>query len=141
MKQEAIDLQQNAVSSLIELTATQDEITFKAPTGSGKTYMMAEMMNRILSADKNVIFLVSSLSKGDLATQNYEKFLEYSAKGNFPQLKPYLISSEIAGEERLIVPTSYNVYLLPRDLYKKGGRLMQGAMEGFLQNMTSAKWL
>jgi len=141
MKQEAIDLQQNAVASLVELTSAQDEITFKAPTGSGKTYMMADMMNRILSADKNVIFLVSTLSKGDLATQNYEKFLEYSANGNFPELKSYLISSEIAGEERLFVPTDYNVYLLPRDLYKKGGRLMQGAMEGFLQNMTGAQWL
>jgi len=141
MKQEAIDLQQNAVSALVERTAIQDEITFKAPTGSGKTYMMADMMNRMLSADNNVIFLVSTLSKGDLATQNYEKFQEYSAKGNFPELKPYLISSQIAGEERLFVPTDYNVYLLPRDLYKKGGRLMQGAMEGFLHTMTSGKML
>lgn len=139
MKQEAIDLQQNAVTSLVELTSTQDEITFKAPTGSGKTFMMADMMNRILSADKNVIFLVSTLSKGDLAAQNYEKFVEYSAKGNFSELKPYLVSSQIAGEERLFVPTDYNVYLLPRDLYKKGGRLMQGAMEGFLHNMTGGK--
>jgi len=141
MKQEAIDLQQNAVSALIELTATQDEITFKAPTGSGKTYMMADMMNRILLADKNVIFIVSTLSKGDLATQNYQKYQQYSAKGSFPELKPYLISSEIAGEERLFVPTDYNVYLLPRDLFKKGGRLMQGAMEGFLLNMTGAQWM
>ena len=68
MKQQAIDLQQNAVSSLIEITSTQDELTFKASTGSGKTYMIADMMNRILSANKNVIFLVSTLSKGDLAT-------------------------------------------------------------------------
>ncbi len=141
MKQEAIDLQQNAVTALVELTSTQGEITFKAPTGSGKTYMMAEMMNRILSADKNVIFLASTLSKGDLATQNYEKFQEYSAKGNFSELKPYLISSQIAGEERLFVPTDYNVYLLPRDLYKKKGRLMQGAMEGFLHNITSGQML
>lgn len=139
MKQEAIDLQQNAVSALVELTAIQDELTFKAPTGSGKTYMMADMMNRILSADENVIFLVSTLSKGDLATQNFEKFVEYSAKGNFPELKPYLISSQIAGEERLFVPTDYNVYLLPRDLYKKGGRLMQGAMEGFLHTVTGGQ--
>jgi type III restriction enzyme len=141
MRQEAIDLQQNAVTSLVALTATQDEITFKAPTGSGKTYMMADMMNRILSADKEVIFLVSTLSKGDLAAQNYEKFMEYSAKGNFPELKPYLISSQIAGEERLFVPIDYNVYLLPRDLYKKGGRLMQGAMEGFLHTITGGAML
>ena len=139
MKQEAIDLQQNAVTSLVELTSAQDEITFKAPTGSGKTYMMADMMNCILSVDKNVVFLVSTLSKGDLAKQNYEKFQEYSAKGNFPELKPYLISSEISGEERLFVPTDYNAYLLPRDLYKKGGRLMQGAMEGFLHTITGGK--
>ena len=124
---------------MVELTATQDEITFKAPTGSGKTYMMADMMNRILSTDKEVIFLVSTLSKGDLATQNYEKFQGYSAKGSFPALKPYLISSQIAGEERLFVPTDYNVYLLPRDLYKKGGRLMQGAMEGFLHTITGGR--
>ena len=141
MIQEAIDLQQNAVSDLVELTVSKNEITFKAPTGSGKTYMMADMMNRILSESKNAIFIVSTLSKGDLAKQNFEKFQEYSAKGNFSELKPYLISSNIAGEERLFVPTDYNVYLLPRDLYKKGGRLMQGAMEGFLQNMTSTQWL
>ena len=139
MRQEAIDLQQNAVAQLVVLTATQDEITFKAPTGSGKTYMMADMMNRVLSTDKQVIFLVSTLSKGDLATQNYEKFVEYSAKGNFPALKPYLISSQIAGEERLFVPTDYNVYLLPRDLYKKDARLMQGAMEGFLYTITGGR--
>ena len=141
MIQEAIDLQQNAVSDLVELTVSKNEITFKAPTGRGKTYMMADMMNRILSESKNAIFIVSTLSKGDLAKQNFEKFQEYSAKGNFSELKPYLISSNIAGEERLFVPTDYNVYLLPRDLYKKGGRLMQGAMEGFLQNMTSTQWL
>ena len=139
MRQEAIDLQKNAVSKLIELSKKNDEITFKAPTGSGKTFMMADMMNRILAINNNVIFLVSTLSKGDLATQNYNKFLEYSQKGNFTELKPYLISSQIAGEERLFVPIDYNVYLLPRDLYKKGGRLMQGAMEGFLYNMTSGE--
>ncbi|MDD4548079.1 MAG: DEAD/DEAH box helicase family protein, partial [Bacilli bacterium] len=141
MRQEAIDLQRTAVEKLVELTSKQDEITFKAPTGSGKTYMMADMMNSIIKQDNDVVFLVSTLSKGDLATQNYEKFLEYSSKGNFKELKPYLISSEVAGEERLFVPTDYNVYLLPRDLYKMGGRLMQGAMESFLQNITLTKFL
>ena len=139
MLQAAINLQKGAVEKLVELTRTQDEITFKAPTGSGKTYMMADMMNSIFEQDSDVVFLVSTLSKGDLATQNHEKFLEYSSKGKFRELKPCLISSEVAGEERLFVPIDYNVYLLPRDLYKKGGRLMQGAMESFLHNMTFAK--
>jgi type III restriction enzyme len=141
MLQEAIDLQRDAVKRLVELTEEQNEITFKAPTGSGKTYMMADMMNNILKRDKDVVFLVSTLSKGDLATQNYEKFEEYSSKGDFKKIKPYLISTDIAGEERLFIPTGYNVYLLPRDLYKKDGRLMRGPMEDFLHNLTMTKEL
>jgi type III restriction enzyme len=139
MLQEAIELQSNAVNRLVELTDKQNEITFKAPTGSGKTYMMADMMNRIIKTDKNVVFLVSSLSKGDLAKQNYEKFTEYSSFGSFKEIKPYLISSEISSEEALFIPTEYNVYLLPRDLYKKAAKLMQGPMEDFLLNMTLGK--
>ena len=136
MLAEAKELQQNAVKQLVEQLEYKDEIVFKAPTGSGKTYMMADFMNRILEGDKNVVFLVSSLSKGDLARQNYDKFCEYQSKMAFPYLSPYLISSEISGEERLFIPTDYNVYILPRDLYKAGGRLMQGAMEAFLQYIT-----
>lgn len=137
---EATELQQKAVSELVEKIKTKDELTFRAPTGSGKTYMMADLMNRILSCNQNIVFLVSSLSKGDLARQNYDKFCEYSGKGDFPYIKPYLISSEVAGEERLFVPTEYNVYLLPRDLYKSGGRLMQGAMENFLHTLRLSKY-
>jgi len=135
MLQEIIDLQQSAVERLVAELKKKKEITFKAPTGSGKTYMMADFMNRVLAERKDLIFLVSSLSKGDLARQNHEKFLEYKDKGNFPNLNPYLINSNIAGEERLYIPTEHNVYLLPRDLYKKGGRLMQGSMLAFLYEL------
>lgn len=136
MLQEAKDLQLNAVSELVIQIEDKDEITFKAPTGSGKTYMMDDFMNRILEDDNDVVFLVSSLSKGDLAGQNYSKFCEYKQNGAFPNIDPYIISSELSGEERLFIPTDHNVYVLPRDLYKKGGRLMQGAMDAFLQNIT-----
>lgn len=136
MLQDIIDLQQTAVSKLFEQIKIKDEITFRAPTGSGKTYMMADLMNRILSESDDVVFLVSTLSKGDLATQNYEKFCQYKDNGDFLNISPYLINSNVSGEERLFIPTNYNVYLLPRDLYKKGGRLMQGAMESFLMTLT-----
>lgn len=141
MLKEAIELQQNAVSRLVELIEERDELTFRAPTGSGKTYMMADFMNRILEENDDVVFLVSTLSKGNLAQQNFDKFQEYREKGRFSNLNPYLISSEISGEEALFVPTDYNVYVLPRDLYKKGGRLMQGSMDNFLQTMTINEWL
>lgn len=137
MLQEAIDLQQRAVRELEHLVKSKKEITFRSPTGSGKTHMMADFMNRVLADDQQVIFLVSTLSKGNLAQQNYDVFRDCADRGVFPKLNPYLISTDTSGEERLFIPTEYNIYVLPRDLYKKGGRLMQGAMEDFLQNITS----
>lgn len=135
---EARDIQKRAVRELVGLIESKkDVITFKAPTGSGKTYMMADMMNQVIANDEQVVFIVSTLSKGDLALQNYTKFKEYESKGDFPKLSPYLINTEITSEESLYIPTDYNVYVLPRDLYKKGGKLMEGAMENFMNTMTS----
>ncbi|MDR3243735.1 MAG: DEAD/DEAH box helicase family protein, partial [Elusimicrobiota bacterium] len=127
------ELQNEAVSRLIcEVQSKKIEITFKAPTGSGKTYMMADFMNRIIAENANVIFLVSSLSKGDLARQNYEKFCDYFERKFFANLNPYLINSEIAGEERLFIPETHNVYVLPRDLYKEKSRIKtQGVLLNF----------
>ena len=140
MLKEAIELQQKAVNELQEQLDLKNEITFKAPTGSGKTFMMADFMNRVLSERDDVIFLISSLSKGNLAKQNYDKFIEYSSAGRFQLLNPYLINTNISGEESLFIPLEYNVYLLPRDLYKAGGRLMQGSMESFLNAITMNKY-
>ena len=137
MLREVIELQDNAVTSLISKVSLQRETTFRAPTGSGKTYMMADFMNRILECNNDVVFLVSTLSKGVLAEQNYERFVEYSLKGDFKKLRPFLINTNLSGEERLFIPEDYNVYVLPRDLYKDGGLLMQGAMTDFLQKITA----
>lgn len=138
MLQEAIDLQQRAVSELYKLSETTNHpLTFKAPTGSGKTRMMADFMNKVLSLHDDVVFLVSSLSKGDLAEQNFESFEKCSEDRTFPHIKPYLINTEVSGEENLFIPTDYNVYVLPRDLFKKGGKLMQGVMLNFLNTMTA----
>ena len=140
MPPEAIELQRRAVEELIQYTEDKDnrkdELTFKAPTGSGKTYMMADYMNQVLSMNDDAIFLVSTLSKGNLAKQNYDKFLQYSNEGKFSHINPYLINTNVSGEERLFIPTDNNVFLLPRDLYKAGGRLMQGCMENFLNTIT-----
>ena len=136
MLQEVIELQDKAVSRIVEKVEKQRETTFRAPTGSGKTYMMADLMERILSQKEDVVFLVSTLSKGGLAEQNYDKFVEYSANGSFKHLRPFLINTQVSGEERLFIPIDYNVYVLPRDLYKEGGLLMQGAMTDFLQKIS-----
>ena len=141
MLQEARNLQKEAVQKLESLlkNSKQKSLVFKAPTGSGKTYMMADFMNKVLSEDQDVIFLVSSLSKGNLAQQNHEKFEEYG--NTFPSINPYLINSEISGEEQLYIPTDYNVYSLPLSLYKKGGRLMQGSLTSFFETITGGRLL
>ena len=140
MLQEAKDLQNRAVTQLVSaLSQGKKEYTFRAPTGSGKTYMMADFMNRILALQSNVVFLVSSLSKSELAEQNYNSFCALSQNGTFPHLNPYLISSETSGEGALHIPTDYNVYVLPRDLYKEKSRLKEeGTFLNFLQTIKQA---
>lgn len=140
MLQEIQDLQNRAVSALFQkLYIAKTELTFRAPTGSGKTRMMADLMNRVLAKESDVVFLVSSLSKGDLAQQNYLSFCDCVQSGVFPLLNPWLISTEVSSEETLFIPTGYNVYVLPRDLFKKNGRLMAGAMNNFLSQLTEGE--
>lgn len=141
MLQEVKDLQNRAVLELLDTFTKKRETTFKAPTGSGKTYMMADFMNNVLSEDKDVIFLVSSLSKSDLAEQNYEKFCEYSDNGYFSNLKPFLINSETSIEGSIYIPTEFNTYILPRDLYRRGARLMENGLEKFLTTILLDKQL
>ena len=115
------------------LARGKKEYTIKAPTGSGKTYMMADFMNRILATQNNVVFLVSSLSKSDLAEQNYNSFCALSDNGTFTHLNPYLINSETSGEGSIFIPTDHNVYVLPRDLYKDTSKLKEeGSFLNFL---------
>ncbi len=134
MLAEVVELQNRAVTQLERKIKEKDNITFKAPTGSGKTHMMADLMNRVLGEDDSVVFLVSSLSKGDLAEQNFKSFEELK-ETEFTNLNPYLINSEIAGEEKLFIPEDRNVYVLPRDLYKETSRLNNGAMMEFFFTM------
>ena len=137
MLQEVKDLQNKAVSQLVQvIKENKKEFTFKAPTGSGKTFMMADFMNRVLLVQKDVIFIVSTLSKSNLAEQNYNSFKELSENRTFTEINPFLINSESSGEGSLYIPTDYNVYVLPRDLYKDKSKLKsEGTFLKFLQTM------
>ena len=138
MLQEVKNIQNGAVSQLCKIVEKRKETTFRAPTGSGKTRMMADFMNRILMSHPNVVFLVSTLSKGNLAEQNYKVFKDCSDKNIFPLLNPLLISSETSGEERVFIEEGYNVYILPRDLFKDKSKLKdEGALVNFLQRITA----
>lgn len=140
MLSEITELQDNAVSLIEDRMDKQDIVVFRAPTGSGKTYMMADYMNRVLSKRNDVVFLVSSLSSGGLAEQNYEKFVQYSETGLFKNIDPFLISTDDASEASIFIPEDRNVYVLPRDLYKEKSKLKQtGAFSRFLVNLTKGR--
>ena len=117
MLEEIIKIQEKAVRNLLIAIHSKEEITFKAPTGSGKTIMMAEFMNKVIEGDNSVCFIVSSLSKGELAKQNYESFKERSLVEN-RLLNPYLISSQVTEEAGINLDPSYNVNEYLRFIYQ-----------------------
>lgn len=137
MLQEVRDLQDRAVKDMLDkMSSVCNEFTFKAPTGSGKTFMMAKFMDEYLTKNHSAVFIVSSLSKAKLAEQNYNKFQEYKDKGFVKNLNSFLINSEDSGENALYIPTDCNVYVLPRDLYKEKSKLKgQGAFKHFLTEL------
>ena len=97
MLQEVKDLQNRAVTELFRKAhGTKKELTFRAPTGSGKTRMMADFMNRIIEEQPDVVFIVSTLSKGGLPQQNYDTFRDCVDSGICPHLEPYLINTELS---------------------------------------------
>lgn len=54
-------------------------ITFKAPTGSGKTFMMSALIEEIVTEneDKDFCFVWASIGKGELQIQSYEAVSTY----------------------------------------------------------------
>lgn len=137
MLQSVIDLQKRAINDVVSWLHVKDEVTFKSPTGSGKTYMMFKIMERLLEKDKNLIFIVSSLSKSDLAYQNHENFVSFCKNKSI--VNPYYIDVETTPEETLYIPLDYNAYSLGRDKYKKGTKLMQGAFLSFINEIKQTK--
>lgn len=124
MLDKVLELQKNAVDKLEQaFNSNKKVITFKSPTGSGKTFIIAQLMDSLLSNHNDIVFIVSSLSKANLAEQNHSKFKSFLEHGYVKKLKPFLISSETSGENSLYIPTTENVYSLPRDLYKNKSKL------------------
>ena len=142
MKQEIIDLQNTAIKSLLSLAKSRKkEISLKAPTGSGKTYIMASFMNSMLGNDKNVIFVVSTPSKGELARQNYDTFAQLSLN-TFTNINPSYISSGKENNKNedysLFIDISHNVYVLPTAQYTDSTRIKkEQTLRQFLEKCTS----
>lgn len=135
----ALELQENAVNEIYACLQDKNEVIFKAPTGSGKTIIMAKLMQKMLENDANLKFLVSSLSKGNLAKQNYEVFKQLCIIKDFKHLKPFYISSGGSLKQKtqysLDIEFNANVFVLPSNQYTKTSRIyVEKALLAFLEN-------
>lgn len=139
MKSEIIDLQERTVIRIFNLAKSgQKSITVKAPTGSGKTHMMANLMDKMIADDESVIFIVSILSKGKLANQNYESFDDLSLN-KYRKLIPTYISSGNENKKNteysLHIDDTCNVFVLPTSQYTENSRIFkERALINFLNN-------
>ena len=77
------DFQQNAFEQLREFITLEDktEITFKSPTGSGKTVILSSLINKIFADFKEYAFIWLTPGQGDLEEQSKASFSK-----NFPQI-------------------------------------------------------
>ena len=100
--------QRNAVDKLIfqfdrKLDLGNERIIFKAPTGSGKTFMMTKVLEEISLkySHLKMCFLWISIGKGELHKQSYNS-VRNSLKGLPNSLlldQTYLISNEIINDK------------------------------------------
>ncbi|VEU68158.1 DEAD/DEAH box helicase family protein [Mycoplasmopsis pulmonis] len=77
-------VQEKIVSEIVEEFKINEKniIQFQAPTRSGKTFMMANVIDRIISRypEENFVFIIATLSSADLPTQmknNLESYKQY----------------------------------------------------------------
>lgn len=144
MKSEIIELQERTVQSIYNLAKKgKNSITVKAPTGSGKTHIMANLMNKMIADDENIIFIVSILSKGKLASQSYNKFSDL-ALNKYTKLRPCYISSGNENtkntEYSLYIDDTCNVFVLPTSQYTENSRIhKERVLQSFLDNCLKKK--
>lgn len=76
-------IQQRAVDEIFnKYKSNIKEVIFKAPTGSGKTFMAANLISKIIEDNSNkekICFVVATLSSAELPLQMKNKFDEYQA--------------------------------------------------------------
>ena len=105
MKYSLKDYQREAVDLLKEdihhyYNRSNRVISFKAPTGSGKTFMMSALIEEIVNEneDKDFCFVWASIGKGELQIQSYEAVSKYLS--GYPKCS--LLDSEFFGSRSYI---------------------------------------
>lgn len=83
-----LEIQEEKVKAVVQLLSTEDfnkkhPLYFQAPTGSGKTLMLARIIEEFKknNPNENFLFLVASISTGGIEKQNYDSLLKSQQNG------------------------------------------------------------
>ncbi|MGV2393144.1 UNVERIFIED_CONTAM: DEAD/DEAH box helicase family protein [Campylobacter lari] len=86
-------------------------IEFKAPTGSGKTFMMANTINQInqycLKTGKTVVFVIATLSSSELPVQMERNLNEY--RSFLPDLPEVLRKESPSSSKNAVKDADYSI--------------------------------
>ncbi|WP_322908189.1 DEAD/DEAH box helicase family protein [Mycoplasmopsis felis] len=146
--------QSSVVSKLVDLTWNQlithkkESLYFKAPTGSGKTFMMLNYIDQLIELSKlenqlDLVFVIVTLSSAELPKQMEESFLEYKYYINNKDLHIQRIESPSNTKKNTKVEKNYqffaeknNVYIMGGASFKKNSILREEqAIESFLNEI------
>jgi len=99
-QEKAVDKLLSRTKELLGENLSKRTLVFKAPTGSGKTYMMSQYIGQLIDElkDEDVCFLWVSIGKGGLHKQSYNSLKKIF--DGFPAC--YLLEEEFSGARRRI---------------------------------------
>ncbi|WP_434337080.1 DEAD/DEAH box helicase family protein [Mesomycoplasma conjunctivae] len=149
--------QEYAVSELIKryndfLNNDQDEnkkiVYFKASTGSGKTFMMANFIHRMIENNANdgsphkLVFIIATLSSADLPYQMAQNLLDYKhdLQANYQVIKVNSPSASASQNKRDYDPQLHaeanNVFIFGKSSFGKNRILTEhGIFDAFLDQI------
>ncbi|KEZ22742.1 DEAD/DEAH box helicase family protein [Ureaplasma diversum] len=154
--------QKRAVSQLIEryndfLNSDQDQdkkiVYFKAPTGSGKTFMMANFIHQMIENNRNdasphkLVFIIATLSSADLPYQMEQNLLEYKyvLQANYEVIRVESPSSSSSQNKRDYDPQLHadvdNVFIFGKSSFGKNRILTEhGILDAFLDQIKNENY-
>ncbi|MGX9363960.1 DEAD/DEAH box helicase family protein [Mycoplasma sp. 527] len=146
--------QEKVINALINKTINsleenkQNSVYFKAPTGSGKTFMMINYIDKLIEWNKfnfnqNLVFVIATLSSAELPKQMEENFNEYKQYLINNDLKITRIESPSNINKNSKVEKNYQFFAKPNNVYIMGGASFkanailreQHAIEAFLDEI------
>ncbi|WP_341492220.1 DEAD/DEAH box helicase family protein [Mesomycoplasma ovipneumoniae] len=126
----------------------KNAIYFKAPTGSGKTFMILNYIDKLIQwnkqeAGKELVFVIVTLSSAELPKQLEESFNEYKIFIENSNLNIERIESPSNLKRTAKVDKNYEFFATPDSVFIMGGASFkeksilreQGAIEAFLSEI------